>query len=1256
MDLRTLDVNLRQPLSFAQTNAENDRLAATYRLDLDLRPLTEEARPPNRLAIARERPSTSTTRFPSSQPTAQALAKQVWDHILQGFARNNADSSRLLQNNFRRLLPRENSTEEQVAIWDEVLRNMPAVTSADLGQIIKLSLTTSDDNDRFVPGATYFYVRSWSFTLLEIRGLVERMLQEGYNYRELEDWLLLAKAYHVRGIPTFTIRYVGKVDGPRTPVLRWLEDVNQRTCGIMFVFLRILEIYHPKVAASREVHTIIDAGTDWSQNPWVVDDTERVLIQLFDQRTLLNRQLGGLFANYVPSEADSILFQNLRTDFFDRYHALGHNTTYDITNGVAFHFRDVQQVVQDNPAQFASATRPFSDTYRDVCTAQAIPPFLIHGMTLVLVIGKDVTLASYLDPKKFFDGVNQAGALTCRFLLRLAQTEAQSLGRDVVDNSFKPQFPFLDLWPCLRHKEIAEAIRWLRNYMSVVRPLIAISCGRDVNSITRADFHHSHGLKRGELMSRVAGHVSIQFWDGDRANEDSAFINIPNFDPGFDKYARNPLERRRVLDLSWCMNILVANVAINVLQNHASDDELPTRLSLCEEILYEIESGPDPGIAAFLVEFERAKDDLVQYSMRERQGGRSSLPKDLILNDSGRRELEQFGLASGKPLSTERDAQLEALWQDNIPDLHELIPHDANRKAQWKQTFDRLREGHSYYLAMLSGLPDSARLAEIIAQCPETQKFLGQLQDPAIKERAAFTASRYIIDRIKQDQSIVSRITRSTDWIETTDMQGAFVSVVPFPKNEYNGYVKLQWQRKKSQRYTIQFQTSVWAKPSHSTESMTLSFTTEGIDLCDSTGHALRPSQSVAVANAYKASFPVSQLKAQTQDLRFHLWADVMALSGYTLPEAAVAADARKWSQKKGITFIPPKAQDETPRQNRPRKLQDALYLLEQYIDKTLPEGGWFRTAPKARKPDSEEHLQGFVAFLRSPEYQLHPYSQEWIARLDKARPDIQMLEQNFKVLRACRKVSSTVSVATAATSSTRTNSGGKKRSAQVQETMYDLGPIGSSSAPGSAPLPERLVPGQHIQACIPCFQKRRKCEMDVTNLDLPCARCNELGLECERKTVAVGVKAGGRLQGKKAKAKREADAALEDDESEDKEEVAGKKKRKSQATAPTTKRKRISEGKTDVEETKAVGKGKVSGEAAVAGSKKRKKKTTEVTELGEEDSAEAGGSSGESSSSSSSSDDEVPRRKKQKISATAAKLSSILKDTSRPATRGKGK
>lgn len=494
-------------------------------------------------------------------------------------------------------MPGPYTTPERLAIFDLLMNQAIVVPKDDLQQILRMEVSL-----RRSPGTApshHFYVRSWTFNGTELSALLRMLAENETHFKEADAWqTLLDRHFHdSEGAPSsYTIRYVGTVDGPMRPIDHHYDDLwNRKTkVGILGEFLRTVEEICPKLAAAVQVHLLPDASLP--EGPFLnADDVERVLIRFFHLPTLLNRRRGGYYGSYVPPAEDAQTFRELQTDFwfrFTRNAGLPFTTT---TAKVTAHFQAVQQYTNDNPAECGTG-----------------------------VVGKDQTLEEFLSSAPYINGGSRSGRLTRDFLYRLVKNEAQAHRRHFTEDSFDPTFSpwcFVDMWPWLWHKNTVRAAGVLRWFLSVVSPLIVVTYGRLVASVTRANFQVDSGVRQVN-MSNIAAMPTIQYSQFDEltheALDDSAFIAIPHMHPGTDKYGdQNPI-LRRFLDLTLQYTFLfghVALTAIDAIPDDPGEQPWPTRKALCEHILQHVNDlcTTSPPHQRFYQRLQEARNDLIKH-------------------------------------------------------------------------------------------------------------------------------------------------------------------------------------------------------------------------------------------------------------------------------------------------------------------------------------------------------------------------------------------------------------------------------------------------------------------------------------------------------------------------------------------------------------------------------------------------------------------------------------------------------------------
>jgi len=662
-------------------------------------------------------------------------------------------------------------------------------------------------------------------------------------------------------------------------------------------------------------------------------------------------------------------------------------------------------------------------------------------------IGKDQTSEEYLDPKPFIQGRSRAGNLTRGFLFRLVNWEAQAHKRafypDAFDATSGP-YCFIDLWPWLWHKNIVCVTEFLQWYLSFTRPIVAVTYSRLVNNITLADFRHGNGVRMSSFIS-VVGTATIQYYDHDdetmQPTEDSAFINIPHIHPGRDKYGPQAPELRRVIDLTMQYTFLVGDVTLEVLDAHDEEDEddeqPPSRKQLCEEILARVESlcTASKPHKEFYANLQQARRDLIAYFQTTMA---SHLEEQPVLTADGRLKMISLRQAEGASRSAVRKEQLEALWEENLPDLHTTIAHEDDQRDSWMKAMSRVPQHQYYYLYLLSQRVPDPTTAELLERFkPVEAQGDDWMQDDAFRPAAAIAAGVFIDQERATDKTVELVGGKGPDkFLQPAECQGRSLKVFA------NGKFSIRWVNADGDDVTSR----LLCKPAIPKTSIGrfLYFTAAGIDIVGPNQQSFHPvlfGKRIADASLNIRSFATDPAVKE-------LW--TTACTAHNIPtnaleDIAVDADTVDYGKKKGLAALVTNAQTEKPPQNEPPKRIDAIWLLDQFLLSRdhLANGGHFRTATTDKFPDSTEDLQAFVAMLKQPEYIKHPYTDWWLKYLDIDNPQVAVLAKNLPMLRSSICVNQQEKSKSLRINTKRVSKDSSK-GVQVHERYYILGPPGS--------------------------------------------------------------------------------------------------------------------------------------------------------------------------------------------------------------------
>jgi hypothetical protein len=539
-------------------------------------------------------------------------------------------------------------------------------------------------------------------------------------------------------------------------------------------------------------------------------------------------------------------------------------------------------------------------------------------------------------------------------------------------------------------------------------------------------------------MISVVGELSVQYYqDMDDTNhaehEDNAFIAIPHFHPGYERYHGQSLSQPllKVIDLTWQISLHVAEVARKYLDEvHESSK---SRKQQCGEILHRIEQqrANDPATKAFMDNFRRAKDALHKALMRTRSETRNWYRENEdyrpLLNDQGRELIASLGQGEGEPGSEERRAQLERLWAQNIPDLHLSIPHTSKNKTRWVNDFITLQRGQYFFLQVIAEYAEDDYVAALLERFrPEWAEDDSWLHDPEGRKKAFLDCGLWIHRR--DPDVAIPRPNRHGRPAQISELPGLNIGI------NADACSSIRWVRDDNTIAALLLRSPHVAIPQFPQDIRALAFTEYGIDIVDVSGQPFR--YAPVGRQLPPATIPSTAFaRFNSGDDIYDMWAAVRKDQGHIVPLRISASDD-VWEGGKGMPALAIRSSLVVDKQNRPPKMLDANWLLNKFLDERFPTGGVFRTAPKSRRPDSTEDLQAFLEFLNRPEYHGHPYAEFWISCF----PDGEIgkagwLSQNIVLFRRLRTE----------TIRHTDHKGDLRFDGKFTETLYYLGPPGTS-------------------------------------------------------------------------------------------------------------------------------------------------------------------------------------------------------------------
>lgn len=225
--------------------------------------------------------------------TAEIYGALLFSKLLDGLELHNFPTLHLRQasRHFKCLLPHPDASPEILGIFDRVFEAAPTVTHTGLAKIFTMkesSVTSPLDLEAF----KYFYIRELVFTRQELLDLADYMIDSDDSFEESSEWTHMLEIYGDRGpigFDTWTLRYVGTVEGPERPVDRLNKDSDDQSRNVLAETFHAVENFHPHIIRDAKVYLLPDV-TISPESGRTVENTERLLIELFHRPSLLNRQ------------------------------------------------------------------------------------------------------------------------------------------------------------------------------------------------------------------------------------------------------------------------------------------------------------------------------------------------------------------------------------------------------------------------------------------------------------------------------------------------------------------------------------------------------------------------------------------------------------------------------------------------------------------------------------------------------------------------------------------------------------------------------------------------------------------------------------------------------------------------------------------------------------------------------------------------------------------------------------------------------
>ncbi|KAL2839964.1 hypothetical protein BJY01DRAFT_250231 [Aspergillus pseudoustus] len=254
-----------------------------------------------------------------------------------------------------------------------------------------------------------------------------------------------------------------------------------------------------------------------------------------------------------------------------------------------------------------------------------------------------------------------------------------------------------------------------------------------------------------------------------------------------------------------------------------------------------------------------------------------------------------LGRAHGSQRSPERITQLQKLWADNIQELHSAIPHSEEMYGRWVEEFSNLTEGQSFFLKVLSTIPQSEYFEALSRVCNSTgrhkKRFDGPTKTTEIKSGLWFPR-----------QEIRAYRAELSPRIKTKDLQGFPIEI------RHGGESKIKWLTASDAKRTLAIEIPRCAVPETGFDSRALSFTEHRIDIVDASGGALR-AYVPWEKEPSSATLPRWTFKTKNGQLLQELWEAVRSELGHVIPTNRITAIPPR---RDGVGLVPSNRKTDT--------------------------------------------------------------------------------------------------------------------------------------------------------------------------------------------------------------------------------------------------------------------------------------------------------------------------------------------------------
>lgn len=428
------------------------------------------------------------TTFPDS---SQKISKEIFN-VLKHRCGEHVGDLRYWDMKFHPLFRRDVSQSDYTSLIWKLIHKPLTVSNEELNQMFKLNRVTEDTG--LGDSHTVYYVRTFPILASQLESILTTWQTSNRSYDVVPNWALeIATMRRDQGDGMLYVRYVGM--SREGSWVRLQRDLAYRNNGILGAFVAEVTRHHPHILDDVRCHEFVDLSFPAFPSPssLQLDIREKILISLFNLNVLLNRQSGGYYSQYLPCDADHVLFNTLSTNFFDSFAASVDTDRSQMRSTVHSWAARVRDYAMNHPDETLTHRFPITDNYFQAVLRRQAEVAPIRNKALIVLIGKDVTIEDINGTSPFLSGESRAGKLTMQ-IIRILHAWEHNLTTPLLLPFIEGQFPFIDLFPYIGHSHPDVAAEFVQRYLRETGALIGVTFSQTVSSWAAAHFLHGYGF------------------------------------------------------------------------------------------------------------------------------------------------------------------------------------------------------------------------------------------------------------------------------------------------------------------------------------------------------------------------------------------------------------------------------------------------------------------------------------------------------------------------------------------------------------------------------------------------------------------------------------------------------------------------------------------------------------------------------------------------------------------------------------------